>query len=274
MGKNKSLLKKLNSSWKHQPALWAIGLIFTTSIVDHAFDWAFSSVSEKDEVFIEMAKRLTGQADEATVAKIKEQAISYLTGKLKSEFATREDLDALINANMTLSDLFKSNTVELAQKIDAVERLQDPDLRYRQLLSEVGKETKGVGVPITSDQGWYVMEKMDQILRDDKRLCAPHIAEALLQMSIRQAKQDDVHKQAKMRETINYAMAYLENSPYKVDREWTVYKAMVLLLFDTENFQSFVMQEVKENPNFEQRLRNSHFLRDEFFESQFWPKQQ
>lgn len=273
MGKNKGLLKKLNASWKSQPALWALGLIFTTAFVDHVFDWAFSSVSEKDEVFIEMAKRLTGQADEATVAKIKEQAIAYLTNKLKSEFVTREDLNALINANMTLSDLFKSNTAELAQKIDAVERLQDPDLRYRQLLSEVGQETKGAGVPITSDQGWYMMDKMDQILRDDKRLCAPHIAEGLLQMAIRQVKQDDAHKQAKLREIISFAMAYLENSPYKDDREWPVYKAMVLLLFDTENFSSFVNREIKVHPDFEQRLRNSHFLRDEFFKSPFWPKQ-
>ena len=77
MGKNKGLLKKLNASWKSQPALWALGLIFTTAFVDHAFDWAFSSVSEKDEVFIEMAKRLTGQADEATVAKRASDCLSH-----------------------------------------------------------------------------------------------------------------------------------------------------------------------------------------------------
>lgn len=269
--KIRGLLKKLNASWRRQPALWAIGLVVFTALVNNCVSAIFPC--EKDEVFIEMAKRLTGQADESTVAKIKEQAISYLTSKLKLEFATREDLDALINANITLSDLFKSNTVELSQKIDAVERLQDPDLRYRQLLCEVGKETKGEGVPITSDLGWCVMDKMYQILRDDKRLCAPHIAEALLQMALRQAKQPDVIKQAKLREMVNFAIAYLENSPQKVDREWAVYKAMGLLLYDTENFSSFVKREIKENPDFEQQLRNSHFLQDEFFRSQFWPRQ-
>ena len=92
--KIKSLLKKLNASWKQQPALWAIGIVVFTALVDNCVSAMFPC--EKDEVFIEMAKRLTGQADESTVAKIKEQAISYLTNKLKSEFATREDLNGFL----------------------------------------------------------------------------------------------------------------------------------------------------------------------------------
>lgn len=263
-----SLLKKINETWKSQPALWAIGLIVTTAAVNRAFDLVFPSVSEKDEVFIEMARRLTGQADETVVARIKEQAISYLTEKLRLEYVTHNELTA---SEMMLSDIVATNVTELSKRIDAVIQLQDPDARYRQLLCDIGKATNGGKVPIRSEMGWDLMLKMDQILKDDKTLKAPHVASALLQLALRQGIPSDDEKRRKLKDITLNAMLYYEVSPYKIQDEYLVYKAMTLLLYDSDRFNEFVVSQASRNARFEQLMKDTHFLKESFFNSDLWP---
>ena len=264
----KSWCKIINDTWKSQPALWAIGLIFATAFVEHAFDWVFPSVSEKDEVFIEMARRLTGQADETVVARIKEQAISYLTEKLRLEYVTHNELVA---SEMMLSDIVATNVIELSKRIDAVVQLQDPDARYRQLLCDVGKATDGGHVPITSETCWDLMLKMDKILRDDKTLKAPHVASALLQLALRQGYPADEKRRMALKDITLNAMLYYEACPYKIQDEYSVYKAMTLLLYDSDKFAGFVVSQACSNSRFEQQMKDSRFLKESFFDSDFWP---
>ena len=264
--RKKSFSSKVNHSWKKYPAFWAIGLIVLTAIINRGVDLVLSS--KKDEVFIELAKRLTGQADEATVARIKDQVVMYFTDKFRTEYITRNEF---AKANMTFSDLFKTNVSELSSQITAVAKLQDPDARYRQLLCEIGRESEGGHVLVASERGWKILRKMHEILQDDRTLRAPYVAEALLQMALRQGNVQDEIKRDELKEMTLHAMSYYENSRYNIGRGGGVYKALVLLLYDTEKFGDFVLRQVNENPAFEKELKDSRFLKDSFFASDLWP---
>ena len=264
--KTRNLLSKINKSWSTQPVFWALTLIVTTALVNRAL---LNIPSQKDEMFIELAKRLTGQTDENTVAAIKEQAIAYLTMKLQTEYVTREDL---LNAKMSLSELFSADVSKLSAKVDSITKLQDPDARYRQLLVEIGNANEGGRVIVASETGWQTMCKMYEIIKDDRTFRAPHVAEAVLQMALRQCYPNDDLKQARLKEITLFALEYYETATGRKGRLLSVYKAMTLLLHDTPKFSGFVRKEKANNPSFEKELRDSHFLNQSFFSSHFWPK--
>ncbi len=66
-------------------------------------------------------------------------------------------------------------------------------------------------------------------------------------------------------------MLYYEACPYKIQDEYSVYKAMTLLLYDSDKFAGFVVSQACSNSRFEQQMKDSRFLKESFFDSDFWP---
>lgn len=86
---------------------WVVILItsivstFGTKLVDCATD-AFRSPDpatavrmEKDRMFIDLAKRLTGQADEATVAQIEEKVVTFLFDEVRKTYLPRNEFETV-----------------------------------------------------------------------------------------------------------------------------------------------------------------------------------
>ena len=265
--KMKSLFSCCTTFWRRHPAIWALIVGLLPVLFQHILNRAIPN--PKDEMFIEMAKKLTGQQDEATVSMIKEQVISYLTERYISEYVTKEDL---INTERDLSYLFKTNMLGLTQKIDALSQSHGTDARYNKLLCEIGAEMNGRMLPVRSELSWRLMRETYKILKDDYSFSSPYIASALLQTALRQGYPSDESKFKELKDMVLFALSYYEKGTLQKGIYLSVYKTIATLMFDTENFPRFLRQELKNNPELKKQLRDGGFVNDSFFSSPFWPE--
>ena len=92
-----------------------------------------------------------------------------------------------------------------------------------------------------------------------------------MQLALRQGIPSDDEKRRKLKDITLNAMLYYEVSPYKIQDEYLVYKAMTLLLYDSDRFNEFVVSQASRNARFEQLMKDTHFLKESFFNSDLWP---
>ncbi len=253
--------------WRRHPYLWSSALIVITAFVNKTADLAFPK-DDKTTIVL-TAESLTGRADADTVAKVRGQVVEFLTSELRAKYMTRSEVASMIDSTFYLCENNEERIRELRNKVDELAGRTDPDGRYRKLLSEIGNKTKG-SFTVRSEEGWYFARKCYEILKQDTACRAPVVAEALLQIVLRQDLPAHPERIEELKEMTLFAIRYYERSAGHTGL-WDVYKAMAILLYEPNSFGRFVLDQCKTHRDFEKRLRESRFLNDSFFDSQYWP---